>query len=154
MGKEIWGMGTHAKTFVIIIEEIKIPKIILPKGYIIRKSTGSKIDVEKWCKVRYRSAPHPTYKNDAVILVEFNDEPVGGTMITESPKNSNIYSQNHTQILPKHRRKGLYRALMIYCLQYCKDIKARGFKSRVSGWVRQFWVKRFCRLFFQNHYEE
>lgn len=128
----------------------KIPKIELPKGYTVRparpneKGELCERDKQAWIHLQEvrgysqekvdetlsRLEPHSRgwivtqwlktpCKAEGVVFVEFNGEIVGCVCAVQTAMNDIEY--HHAMVLPEHRRKGLYKAMMGYCLQYTID---------------------------------
>ena len=119
------------------LNQLKIEKIDLPKGYTIRRSNHSKQDVKAWnfLQSHFRHTLYPKGKF-MVVFVEHHGKPVGTSSII-------LYSKDeaHPQaaiVLEEHRRNGLLRAMVSFRLQYCKDKGIKYVRFATRSWLDDY----------------
>ena len=123
------------------LEQLKIPNVVLPKGYEIVRSDFSIGDKYLWSKLQMRTRNpkmFPRGEFDMVFFAKYYNDYVGAvSVLIDSIKTGYFHS---AIVLPEHRRKGLYKALMKLCLEYCREIKVENLRFAVDQpFLEKFW---------------
>jgi GNAT superfamily N-acetyltransferase len=150
----------------------QVPKVELPKGYAVRFAkignglcekdrqgwihlqevrgysqealeqalTKLKPQSREWITTQWFKTP-PTA--EGVVFAEFNGEIVGCVCAIATLVDAVEF--HHAMVLPEHRRKGLYKAMMALCLQYAKDGKFEQIYLAPNKVLRNYWNRVFGR---------
>ena len=126
---------------VVDLERFKIPDIHLPEGYSIRRGINYEEGIETWNYLlsHFRAWPFPTDRGDAVFFAYFNDTPVGclAALLTSGQRNVALFQAGF--VLEEHRRRGLFTALVMECLRYCKDNGKRYVRIAARPFLDDLW---------------
>lgn len=146
---------TEGKGYQFKLKDAKFPEVDLPGGYTFREGYPNEMtrrDFEEFKRIYGGKSPGRDSifyqkvgegNNFFMLWVYFEKRVVGSSLVIIEPKTGSCRIE-WSNVLPKHRKKGLYRNMQYHSLKRLEEMKVETLRFGLSeAWLLPFWLSIF-----------